>query len=306
MEITVLAYQQDAHKKYLWVKDKALASYTTDDIEILIATMDREDLSFLERIFSLPVSQITQPILIVNQSKTRQLSSNIDSIRVINDANYGLSRSRNIALENATRKYVWILDDDVQILPTAMTHILQAIHKHPDTAALTFKMQLPNGKPKRSYAAEEFEYRKTHLSHGPASIEIVLNVKRMQTSGVRFNQRFGLGAQFPLGEEQVLFTDLLHAGEQGRFIPEFIVQHDEVSSGIDPTSKKTIYARGAVAAHSNQLKAIFLNFKYVFFLWRKGYVKNWSKLIEAYWLFDHGVEDYATGFEGHRNLHLDL
>jgi len=268
--------------------------------------MDREDLSFLESMFKKPVNEIDQAVLIINQSKRTKLSSNFENIRVINDGNYGLSRSRNLAMANSIHKYVWILDDDVVLLPDAVKNIIEAINRQPSAAALTFMIQLPDGKSFRNYPNNEFDYSASHLKTGPASIEIVLNVERLQTKSVKFNERFGLGAQFPVGEEQVLFMDLLAAGEQARFIPKYIVQHDEISSGMDPVENKTVYARGAIAAHENYWTAGWKHFKYVFFLWRKGYVRSFSGLIKAYWLFNHGAQDYITGFEGHRNHHHDL
>jgi glycosyltransferase involved in cell wall biosynthesis len=87
-------------------------AFVENDIEILVATMNRTDLDFLSKMF--PFKHFSNyNILIVNQSKTNVLSSDYPSIRVINTYDFGLSKSRNLALQNAVGKILIIADDDI-------------------------------------------------------------------------------------------------------------------------------------------------------------------------------------------------
>lgn len=55
-----------------------------------------------------------------------------NSVKVINQANQGLSMARNNGLLNATGEYVWFVDSDDYILPNAISDIYQAINDYPD------------------------------------------------------------------------------------------------------------------------------------------------------------------------------
>ena len=69
--------------------------YQVSDIEILIANMNRDDLGFLEVMFS--KTDVTKyNILIINQTTTeKQLHTTSRTIKVINVLEKGLSKSRN-------------------------------------------------------------------------------------------------------------------------------------------------------------------------------------------------------------------
>lgn len=262
--------------------------------------MERDDLSFLEPIFQKSLNEIEEHLLIVNQSRTKKVESKLENIRVINDVNYGLSRSRNLAIQNSIKPIVWLLDDDCEVLESAFSTIINIVNKRPFFAAWTFRIKTFYNEPKRFYKSKSFTYQIKDLQHGPASIEIVLNRELVIQKNLYFDERFGLGAQFPMGEEFVFFDDLLNSGLEALYIPEYIVKHESKSSGSDPTSDPFIYTKGALAARRGVLRASYLNFKYTFFLWRKGLVKNLRMLFHKHKTFERGANDYWSGFEGHR------
>ena len=83
------------------------------EFEVLIATMNRTSLYFLNPMFANNVLE-NYSILIVNQShENTQLFSNQPNIRVINSSDKGISNSRNLAVKNAFGKIVLFADDDV-------------------------------------------------------------------------------------------------------------------------------------------------------------------------------------------------
>ena len=87
--------------------------YHKSDIEILIATMNQTNFDFLETMFLF--SDFNKfNILIVNQTtENKVLYSDNERIKVLNVFEKGLSKSRNLALENATKKLLIFTDDDV-------------------------------------------------------------------------------------------------------------------------------------------------------------------------------------------------
>ncbi|PQJ31976.1 hypothetical protein BST92_08590 [Nonlabens arenilitoris] len=268
--------------------------------------MNRSDLSFLETMFQCKVSEIKYRLIIVNQSKTTTLRSDYPNIQVFNESNFGLSRSRNMAISKSDASYAWILDDDVQILPGAIDTIIDSINIYEGADLLFFKIRTPEGFDKRIYLNEEKSITsRSELNH-IHSVEMVLHVNFLRKHNLNFDLRFGLGAQFEMGEEFLLAQEIFETSKQIVFIPKVVVLHDEMSTGNDPANNRVIYARGALAAKENLWTAQMKQFKYVFFLWRKGYVKGWRNLYDKYMVFNHGMNDYLTGFEGHRIGHPDL
>lgn len=282
-----------------------MALYVTSDLEICIATMNRENVGFLKTMFNQPVDEIPYQILIVNQSKKHQLTSDFPNIKVINDVNFGLSRSRNLAIENSTAKILWFLDDDCEVLENAVHHIVDA-HNQLDSGIITFMtIADSSGLPFRDYLDDGILLSRKQ-TRKVLSPEITIKRDVIIKNDVKFNTRFGLGAQFADSENYVFLSDALHEGLRIQFKKEFIVKHDDFTSSDEVSSNRVIYARGALAVRESLFTAQIKQFKYVFFLWRKGYVKNWSALLEKYRVFNHGMNDYLSCFEGHRNGHPDL
>lgn len=267
--------------------------------------MNRENLHFLQTMFCMPPQEIPYQILVVNQSKTHQLTSNFQNIRVINDVNFGLSRSRNLAIENSKCRLLWFLDDDCEVLPDAVNHIILS-HNQYDAGIITFMtIGYTSGLPFSDYPDGDMLLSRKQIKK-VLSPEITLKRDKIRQCDLRFNTRFGLGAQFADSENYVFLTDALQCDVAIQFKKEFIVKHDDYTSSDEVASNRLIYARGALAVRENFWTAPFKQFKYVFFLWRKGYVKGCSALLEKYRVFNHGMNDYLSGFEGHRNGHPDL
>jgi len=258
--------------------------------------MNRADLSFLELMFQCSLSAIKHQIIIVNQSKTVVLKSDYSNIRVFNDSDFGLSRSRNLALSNCKSAFAWILDDDVQILPEAIGVIVEKLNTYKMVDLFVFKIVTPNGVDKRVYSKKDkLVTSKKELSH-IHSIEMIFNTAMWRGKNFRFNTSFGLGAQFKMGEECIVSEDILSQNGTIMLVPEAIVVHDELSTANDPSSDEVIYARGAHAGRKNAITAFLYSFKYVFFLWRKDYERSLRVLWYKMKVFQKGANDYVSGF----------
>ena len=92
--------------------DKLDKEFKKEDVEIVIATMNRNSLDFLIPMF--PFCHFSEfSILIINQTEENNLlTSEFPSVRVINSFERGLSKSRNLGLENAKGNIILISDDD--------------------------------------------------------------------------------------------------------------------------------------------------------------------------------------------------
>lgn len=78
-------------------------------------------------------------LIVVNDGSTdnsleyvKKYANQYDNIRVIDQANAGLSMSRNIGVDEARGEYVWFVDADDVIAPNSVALLLEAISKSPD------------------------------------------------------------------------------------------------------------------------------------------------------------------------------
>ena len=216
----------------------------TSELEILLSTMNRDSLSFLGSLF--PGGNFSdKKILIINQtSPGKQLISNFPNIRVINSFEKGLSKSRNLAIENAKGDICLFADDDVSYEEDYERRIMKAYERYKEAHIVTFQMMKPDGKLYRDYPARRLHSRRTVSSVN----SVVISFKReaIQNSKVRFNTLFGLGASFETGDEYIFLRDALKAKFTLCFEPVSILTHPAVSSGQQIQEDRIAFARAAI------------------------------------------------------------
>jgi glycosyltransferase involved in cell wall biosynthesis len=185
-------------------------------------------------------------ILIINQtSENNLLVSNFPTVRVINSFEKGLSKSRNLALKNAIGKIVIIADDDLVYKKDFEKAIVQAHHRLGEKAVISFCIEKPNGLLFKKYLANT----KTNLSlmelFNVLSIEISINKSVFDALQVQFDQDFGLGSTFEMGEEAIFLSDLKEQNQQIGFVPSIIATHSEISSNEKFDFEQRYYIQGA-------------------------------------------------------------
>lgn len=215
------------------------------DLEILVSTMNRNSLDFLIPMF--PFCHFSDfSILIINQTQENKLLvSDFPSIRVINSFEKGLSRSRNLALKNAKGKIVLIADDDVVYKKDFDAKIMQAYNQYGNKVVISFCIEKPNGLLYKKYLPSV----KTNLSlielFNILSIEISINKFVLDKLGVTFDENFGLGSKFEMGEEAVFLSDVKNQNQQIAFDPSVIATHPEISSTDKFDFAQRYYIQGA-------------------------------------------------------------
>lgn len=135
----------------------------------------------------------------------------------------GLSHARNVAMQHATGDWFLLSDDDGWYPADAMYTIHSAIEKG-GAEVFCFRIYDPvNERWYKNYQPESRTYAFSDIGK-VSSIEICFSRKLME-KGVTFDERFGLGAEIPVGEENVFLNDALNAGAVIRYVPETIVYH---------------------------------------------------------------------------------
>ena len=220
------------------------ASTHNVDFEILISTMNRDSLAFLDQMF-IHESYENFNLLIVNQTNESQLLvSNNSNVRVINSFGKGLSNSRNLALKNAIGSLCLIADDDVVYTKDFKHYIVSSFQNQRECDIITFKMIDSLGVDFKSYPNTFTVHTKKTLQQ-VNSVVIAFKRQSIKFKNIYFNTLFGLGAEFQTAEEYIFLRDALSAGLNLCFQPEIILKHADYSSGKNHTSDVVIYARAA-------------------------------------------------------------
>ncbi len=230
-------------------------------------------------------------ILIVNQTSKRNiLNSENANIRVINSFEKGLSKSRNLALKNATCDIVVIADDDLVYEKEFVNVIGDAFNKMPQAELITFKAMSFNGKPYRDYKTENFKHSVKSIK-GVISWEIALNINKINNLNITFDEHFGLGGQFETAEEYLFAREVVDKGSHSYFNNNFIVAHPELNSGMDLGSNRIVYARAALNYKLHNFLVYFWLPNYMLFLLRNKYIK-FSELISKIKIGLKGIKDF--------------
>lgn len=235
------------------------------DLEILISTMNRDSLEFLVPMFSsLDYSKIS--ILIINQVENEtKLSSSFPNIRVINSFEKGLSKSRNLALKNAIGNILLISDDDVVFQNGFTAKIIETYNKYPNASAIKFCALKSDKKTSNKYSANSKSRLNAFHILNTSSIELTFNKSQVDFRKYRFDENFGLGGIFEMGEEAIFLSDLKKNDKQLVFEPQIIVEHKNSTSSDKKDILDRYFISGALFTRIFKEKYIFWIFIKMFF-----------------------------------------
>lgn len=218
---------------------------TALQLEILVSTVNRTSLDFLDTMFQ-NTARSDYHILIINQTTPNTiLNSNDPNIRVINSFEKGLSKSRNLAIKNSVGDICLLADDDVVYLEGFEKHIMQSYQQLQDADIITFKTLTTDNKPFSKYPKQTVPLG--GFCKYVLSIELSFRRSSIVNSTVRFNEHFGLGATFQDSENYIFLLEVMKQNHlKSFFVPEYIVIHKPLSSSDEIYSDRLIFARSAL------------------------------------------------------------
>ncbi|MBZ9786317.1 glycosyltransferase family 2 protein [Psychroflexus sp. CAK57W] len=249
------------------------------DLEILISTMNRKDLSFLDSMFP-DLNTSLYSILIINQTQHEEdLVSFNPKIRAINSREFGLSKSRNLAIENANGEILLIADDDIIYLKGFEETIYEAYRNYPEATLISF--QFLNAARNLAKLYPKREGYLTSSKRPLSSVEISFKRMDIISFGIRMDERFGLGSIFPSGEEQLFKSAILQNNLKTAYVAEPLLIHPGKTSASCLESEKSIEATTAQKYMLYNNWTYLWLVKYVFFLFRHNYISFFEQ-IKAY------------------------
>lgn len=182
---------------------------------------------------------------------------------------YGLSKNRNNGILTALNvasehDYIYICDDDVRIDVCGLLSAFELASKE-SIDMVTGIVTTPNGFFK-SYPSNKFKYTKRSIAK-ISSVEMIVSVKFLKSKHLLFDTRFGLGSQYPSGEEFIFCNEVLRNGGNILFTPTIFCEHPPVSSGQDFfTSDIKVKTKGAMLCrayglYTSLILAMFFSIK---------------------------------------------
>lgn len=252
------------------------------NVELLISTMRKNSISEID-LSEQNILGINA--LIINQCGFDKKEEK-DNMRMISCNALGISKSRNKALENATGDICIICDDDV-VYEDDLINIVKECFESDETAdIITFKIKTPEGDDFKNYRNEEFYHNKRSILK-TSSIEIAFRLDSLKKKGIKFDESFGLGANYVSGEENIFLMDSINNGLKIKYIPKVIGKHPKESSGY-VLDEKGIYSKGALFYRLFGLKCLYLNLAFVL----KKYKEIKFNIFKAIFLIYKGTIDY--------------
>ena len=179
-------------------------------LETLISCMHQNDDSIVKK------SNVKSDAIIVNQCDKNEIyrkeiisdNGRQQQMTMICTTERGLSRSRNMAIANATADICLIADDDELFNDNATENILKAYEEYPEADLITFKVKGSVSSHKK-YAQNtgKIGYLKAlHIS----SVQITFRRQRIIEKEISFDPEMGSGSGHGCGEETKFLYDCLH------------------------------------------------------------------------------------------------
>lgn len=183
-------------------------------VEVLISAMHQKDLDIFRK------TGINTDALLINQcdrNDTIKERRSFGTVRCIYTTERGLSRSRNMALDNAIGKYCLICDDDERLVDNYAEIIKKGFDNHPDAGIVCFQLKHPRKKyTDRSYKVGYLRSLKI------SSWQIAFRRDMILRTGIKFDTRFGSGTPLGSGEENIFLYDCLKRGIKIYYEPKCI------------------------------------------------------------------------------------
>lgn len=176
------------------------------DIEVLLSTMNlrnKEELINLIRKMNIKtnvliINQITEKIPIWNYEE--------GNIRLYSYLEKGLSKSRNKALDKAKGEILIFADDDIQYKDNYAETILNAYNNKKDADIIAFNIETVGNRKARKQKSHKINWITAMQIQ---STQITLRKNFIDNINIRFNELFGSGSIYTMGEENIFLYDCL-------------------------------------------------------------------------------------------------
>ena len=152
-------------------------------------------------------------LVCVQKPLVRQKKNSYPNYVVFSES-IGLSKSRNILSSLVKTPYVKFCDDDIDLELRNIERSIKSLKESQrDCDVLIAKINRhskSNIQESHNFTFNKINFRKCF---SVASMELVFKTSIFKDDGHFFDERFGVGSKFPIGEESILMFDLFKSGK---------------------------------------------------------------------------------------------
>lgn len=226
-------------------------------LSVLLSAMFLSDENYIDSL------NITSDCVVVNQCD-RECKHSLEhecidgskiAVTYIETKERGLSRSRNMAIRHAQNDICILCDNDVEYESGYERIILDAYERNRDADAIVFFIK----RPERSVPVFDKDTKMNYFS----VLKIFspeISFKKEALKDITFNEEFGAGAKYSMGEENIFLYDLLKRHKKIVYVPVMIAKtRQEESTWFKGYTEEFFISRGAnYAAMSSWFSVILI------------------------------------------------
>lgn len=211
-------------------------------LDILMSCMHQTDTSLVAK------SRITGNAVVINQcdrEEETEFATRAGRVRFLSTTQRGLTKSRNMAIENSDADVCLLCDDDEVFVPNYDRKILKTYLELPQADVIIFRMV--NYPCALGGQVRRLKFPQTmHVS----SWQISFRRKSLLRAGVRFDELLGAGTGNGAEEELKFLVDCQRAGLKIWYAPVDIASvAQEESTWFDGYDEQFFYNRGATTRY---------------------------------------------------------
>ena len=211
------------------------------DAAAVVATLDRPEWLTACLVSLAAADPPYREVLVVDQSvgEAQRAIADAHGARYLHLDRRGLSLARNAGIAASVSEWIHFPDDDCTVAPDLLAAVADGLQRQPGAGFLCAHIEIPGGRPimvgmddcERTIA-KPIDALRTAMSPG-------LFVRRALLERLGgFDERFGVGARFPSGEESDLLFRALVAGTTGRYLPKARVFHPDQMAIRDAEARR--------------------------------------------------------------------
>lgn len=195
----------------------------------------------------------------------------------------GLSIARNIGLKHVNGDIITLSDDDCWYKEDSLQFVKEFFEKNNSDIACFQYYDIDKKKYPREYPKQAiYDFNKMRVLK-QASIDIYINISKVKDYNIGFDERFGVGAKYNSGEENIYLMDLKRLGYKFDYYPRVLAYH-EVKE-VDYLDDKSFVDKAAL------FKRLFGKYRGIF-MYTIFSVKKSTKVKNVLKLYINGVDEY--------------
>ncbi|MCR4923552.1 MAG: glycosyltransferase family 2 protein [Lachnospiraceae bacterium] len=212
-------------------------------LEVLLSAMGLSDESYIDSL------NISSDAVVINQCdrdskeklERRSKKGKLQKVCYICSKERGLSKSRNMAIKNSEADICILCDNDVEYTEDYEKIIRDAYKRHKDADLIVFYIKRKERLKPLSSKDKRMNYLSVLKIFSPE-----ISFKRESIKGINFNESFGAGAKYIMGEENIFLYDCLKQGKRIYYVPLKIAElREEESTWFKGYDKSFFISRGA-------------------------------------------------------------